>query len=260
MSVIAIVGAGMMGSALCVPLADRGHDVRLIGTPLDGAIVDALATGRLHPTLGAELPASIRCSAESELLAQAEDADAIVLGVSSAGVSWAATALAPVLARRSRPVLMVSKGLQHEGGELRVLTDAFCRALPQELRAGWAVNLGFGISAHVPRVLLEEGRHGDVTWVIEQGAVGGVPLPKSGYERRYYPGTAPANINTNVSGTNSVSGYVYTATPVTSGQTGVRGFGGDASGVLCFSPGGVEPPTNAQDLLDTTNADCNVLS
>jgi acyl CoA:acetate/3-ketoacid CoA transferase len=25
-------------------------------------------------------------------------------------------------------------------------------------------------------VLLEEGRHGDVTWVIEQGAVGGVPL------------------------------------------------------------------------------------
>ena len=28
----------------------------------------------------------------------------------------------------------------------------------------------------MPRILLEEGRHGDVTWVIEQGAVGGVPL------------------------------------------------------------------------------------
>lgn len=50
------------------------------------------------------------------------------------------------------------------------------RRVAQQLRAGWAVNLGFGISAHVPRVLLEEGRHGDVTWVIEQGAVGGVPL------------------------------------------------------------------------------------
>ncbi len=50
------------------------------------------------------------------------------------------------------------------------------RRVAQELRAGWAVNLGFGISAHVPRVLLEEGRHGEVTWVIEQGAVGGVPL------------------------------------------------------------------------------------
>ena len=50
------------------------------------------------------------------------------------------------------------------------------RRVAQELRAGWAVNIGFGISANVPRVLLEEGRHGDVTWVIEQGPVGGVPL------------------------------------------------------------------------------------
>jgi acyl CoA:acetate/3-ketoacid CoA transferase len=45
-----------------------------------------------------------------------------------------------------------------------------------ELRDGEAVNLGFGISAFVPRILLEEGLDGAVTWVIEQGAVGGVPF------------------------------------------------------------------------------------
>ena len=28
----------------------------------------------------------------------------------------------------------------------------------------------------MPRIFIEEGRHGDVTWMIEQGAVGGVPL------------------------------------------------------------------------------------
>ncbi|HUG62361.1 MAG TPA: acyl CoA:acetate/3-ketoacid CoA transferase [Methylomirabilota bacterium] len=50
------------------------------------------------------------------------------------------------------------------------------RRVALELQAGWACNIGFGISANVPRILLEEGRHGDVTWVIEQGAVGGVPL------------------------------------------------------------------------------------
>jgi len=50
------------------------------------------------------------------------------------------------------------------------------RRVAQELRAGWAVNIGFGISANVPRILLEEGQHGAVTWVIEQGAVGGIPL------------------------------------------------------------------------------------
>jgi acyl CoA:acetate/3-ketoacid CoA transferase len=50
------------------------------------------------------------------------------------------------------------------------------RRVAQELKKGWAVNLGFGVSANVPRILLEEGRHGDATWVIEQGPIGGVPL------------------------------------------------------------------------------------
>ena len=50
------------------------------------------------------------------------------------------------------------------------------RRAAMELRDGQAVNLGFGISANVPRIFLEEGKHGAITWVIEQGAVGGVPL------------------------------------------------------------------------------------
>jgi propionate CoA-transferase len=72
-------------------------------------------------------------------------------------------------------------------GELRAPLDAFepvewgtdkviARRAAMELTDGDAVNLGFGISALVPRILLEEGRGGDVTWAIEQGAVGGVPL------------------------------------------------------------------------------------
>ncbi|MEX3007782.1 acyl CoA:acetate/3-ketoacid CoA transferase [Hoeflea sp. TYP-13] len=56
------------------------------------------------------------------------------------------------------------------------VAKVIARRVVQELRSGWAVNIGFGISANVPRILLEEGRHGDITWVIEQGAVGGVPL------------------------------------------------------------------------------------
>jgi acyl CoA:acetate/3-ketoacid CoA transferase len=50
------------------------------------------------------------------------------------------------------------------------------RRVAQELKEGWAVNLGFGVSANVPRIFIEEGLHGKATWVIEQGAVGGVPL------------------------------------------------------------------------------------
>ena len=72
-------------------------------------------------------------------------------------------------------------------GEYRPANDAFslmpwgaskplARRAACALRAGDAVNLGFGISALVPRILLEEGQADKVTWVIEQGAVGGIPL------------------------------------------------------------------------------------
>jgi len=56
------------------------------------------------------------------------------------------------------------------------VAKVIARRVAQELRDGDAVNIGFGISANVPRILIEEGRHGSVTWVIEQGAIGGVPL------------------------------------------------------------------------------------
>ncbi|MBE0578592.1 CoA-transferase [Devosia sp.] len=50
------------------------------------------------------------------------------------------------------------------------------RRAAMELKGGMTANLGFGISAQVPRILLEEGHPRAVTWVIEQGAVGGMPL------------------------------------------------------------------------------------
>jgi propionate CoA-transferase len=56
------------------------------------------------------------------------------------------------------------------------IQKVIARRVAQELRYGDAVNIGFGISANVPRILLEEGRGSDVTWLIEQGAIGGVPL------------------------------------------------------------------------------------
>jgi propionate CoA-transferase len=56
------------------------------------------------------------------------------------------------------------------------IQKVIARRVAQELRYGDAINIGFGISANVPRILLEEGRDRDVTWLIEQGAIGGVPL------------------------------------------------------------------------------------
>jgi propionate CoA-transferase len=56
------------------------------------------------------------------------------------------------------------------------LDKVIARRAALELCEDDVVNLGFGICALVPRILLDEGLHGEVTWVIEQGAVGGMPL------------------------------------------------------------------------------------
>jgi propionate CoA-transferase len=56
------------------------------------------------------------------------------------------------------------------------LETLIARRAARELGNGWTVNLGFGISAAVPRALAETNPDSGVSWVIEQGAVGGVPL------------------------------------------------------------------------------------
>ncbi|BAU31052.1 acyl CoA:acetate/3-ketoacid CoA transferase [Microcella alkaliphila] len=56
------------------------------------------------------------------------------------------------------------------------LEKVIARRAAQELQTGEIVNLGFGVSALVPHILVEEGLAQEVSWVIEQGAVGGVPL------------------------------------------------------------------------------------
>lgn len=56
------------------------------------------------------------------------------------------------------------------------LEKIIARRAATELRDGDTVNLGFGVSALVPHVLNEEGRGTQVSWVLEQGAVGGIPL------------------------------------------------------------------------------------
>jgi prepilin-type N-terminal cleavage/methylation domain-containing protein len=81
--------------------------------------------------------------------------------------------------------------------------------------------------------------------------------PKSGYSRSFQSGPAPVPIATAVSGATSASSYAYVASPVNQGQTGVRGFAGDASGIVCFTPDGNTPPTVANGAIVV--ASCNIL-
>ena len=72
--------------------------------------------------------------------------------------------------------------------------------------------------------------------------------PKAGYVRAIGSlGGVPQPPDPTVS-TTSVNAYVYTASPSQQGQTGVRGFGGDASGIVCFSEDGQQTPSTLGQL------------
>ena len=61
MSIITIVGSGVMGSAMCWPARDNGHEVRLVGTHLDREIIDAAKKTGEHIKLKRRLPDGVLC-------------------------------------------------------------------------------------------------------------------------------------------------------------------------------------------------------
>ncbi len=111
MARIVILGAGVMGSAMAVPSAAKLHDIDLIGTHLDDAIIRSVQGNGLHPKLNIKLPSRVKARFWTDLPAvDISDADLIILGVSSAGVQWAIDRLVETL-KRPVPMLMITKGL-----------------------------------------------------------------------------------------------------------------------------------------------------
>lgn len=134
MTILTIVGAGMMGSALCWPLVDNGHAVRLVGTPLDNAVVAALNARQAHPRLQRRIPDGVAVYDHSRLAEALDGAEVVASGVSSFGVDWFARAAGPLLDPRV-PVIAVTKGLEDRpDGSLITLPEATRRRLPARLR------------------------------------------------------------------------------------------------------------------------------
>ncbi|MBA3947542.1 MAG: glycerol-3-phosphate dehydrogenase [Herpetosiphonaceae bacterium] len=134
MARIAVLGAGVMGTALTYPLADNGHEVHLIGTHLDEELIAACRTTGAHPGLNSVLPPNVRCFPIGELDEALDGIDVIALGVNSRGVHWAGQILAPHL-RPGQPVIMVTKGLAADAdGALCILPDLLSTKLPPSLR------------------------------------------------------------------------------------------------------------------------------
>jgi glycerol-3-phosphate dehydrogenase (NAD(P)+) len=134
MATITIVGAGMMGTALCWPLCDNGFDVHLVGTPLDEEIIASVTADRYHPTLEREVPAGVIPFSHAQLPLALQGAQVVASGVSSFGVPWFAETVGPHL-QPEIPVVAVTKGLEDRlDGSLLTIPEATRRRLPGRLR------------------------------------------------------------------------------------------------------------------------------
>lgn len=134
MANIAIVGAGLMGTATAWPLSDNGHQVRLVGTHLDGAIIKSCKERRFHPRLKRELPPNVRPYYVEEIAEALDGVEIIVSGVNSLGVHWIGRTIGPYL-QPGQLIIAVTKGLEAApNGDLRILPDVLASELPEAIR------------------------------------------------------------------------------------------------------------------------------
>ncbi len=113
MAVITYVGSGQMASALAFPAFENGHEVRLVGSPLDGEIIDRLREDNYHLNLKRTLPDGVKYYKVDELEEALDGADVVLGGVSSFGVDWFGKEVLPKI-KDDVPVLSVTKGMIEE--------------------------------------------------------------------------------------------------------------------------------------------------
>jgi len=143
MTTIAVLGAGVMASALTNPVRDNGHEVHLIGTHLDDHIIDSIKQSGVHPVLGVQLDPGVVAHRFADIEAGFAGADVVMVGVNSFGIDWAGEQLARHL-RPGQKVLVVTKGLQAEAdGTLRILPHILQHAVGDlAARVTWSAIVG----------------------------------------------------------------------------------------------------------------------
>ena len=131
MSTVTLIGSGQMAAALTFPLYENGHEVRLVGSPIDNEIIDRLREDNYHFNLLRTLHDGIHYYKVDQVKEALEGADVVVCGVSSFGVDWFLNEIIPMIPE-GVPMISVTKGmLNFEDGRLQVYPEYWEEHLPE---------------------------------------------------------------------------------------------------------------------------------
>lgn len=167
MTKIAVLGAGIMATALTWPFTDNGGEVALVGTHLDRDIIDSIQKTRIHPNLDLKVPDAVTAYQLEDAAEAFVDADIVMSGVNSFGVDWAGEQLAGLL-RPGQKVLAITKGMQADDeGNLVTLPEVLKKYVPADLRDAvtWSAIVGPSIAGE-----LAVGHHTSVIFAGEDQA------------------------------------------------------------------------------------------
>jgi len=150
-TIVSVLGSGVMATALAFPLTYNGHEVRLIGTHLDREIIDSIKETGVHPNLDLEVPREASAFQLEEAEEAFDGAEVVMSGVNSFGVRWAGEQLSSLL-KPGMHVLSVTKGMEAtEEGELLILPEVLASEVPEEVRGrvSWSAIAGPSIAGEV---------------------------------------------------------------------------------------------------------------
>ncbi len=161
---ISVIGAGGWGTALAVLLADGRQQVRLWSHSAETAAEIRARRENLQYLPGVALPENILPTTD---LAEAADADLLVLVVPSRAFREVSNALAATRLPAGAVIVSCTKGIEHETGYL--MTQILEETLPgQRLGVLSGPNLAAEIARRVPAASVIGARHPDLLTPLQE--------------------------------------------------------------------------------------------
>lgn len=157
MDKILILGAGVMGTALSVPLCQNKQEVNLWGTEFDSEVLETMARTRQHIQLGIPLPEGVTLFSAAELEKACQNVEIMVLAVTSSGIRSMMQRLVPFV-KDGMIIVNAAKGLWEDSktGNMLTMLDVIESELPEALRGKNPMvtiggpSIAKGVAEHVP--------------------------------------------------------------------------------------------------------------
>ena len=133
-----------MSTAFAFPCSDNNHQVSIVGTYLEDDFIDIIKSNKnIHPTLKSKIPNNVKLYKFDSFSNLIKDADLIVLGVSSKGISWAAEQSKKI--KNSQQILILTKGLHvNKKNHYEVYPDTIKNILSNKVRKKLKISVAAG--------------------------------------------------------------------------------------------------------------------